>query len=251
MFRSVSGAISTGTLNREFYLAHGMEPHRIAHGVYPADHELFGNIDRRVPDADSAHTFVIGYAGKLLPRKGVDELLRAVALLGSDIRWRLDIIGDGPQKVNLEDIARHIGIAEKVRFLGFRNQTEMPVSLANLDLLVIPSTRNFRVLIAAEAMSIGIPVIVSSGTAVWGEGDLVESGVTGWAYQSGDVGQLAELLSVVAQDAGLRRRIADEGRRRSADQTAFTYANTVEAAVQIVAQEGPESLWRTRVNRTP
>jgi glycosyltransferase involved in cell wall biosynthesis len=153
--------------------------------------------------------------------------------------------------VNLEDIARHIGIAEKVRFLGFRNQTEMPVSLANLDLLVIPSTRDFRVLIAAEAMSIGIPVIVSSGTAVWGEGDLVESGVTGWAYQSGDVGQLAELLSVVAQDAGLRRRIADEGRRRSADQTAFTYANTVEAAVQIVAQEGPESLWRTRVNRTP
>ena len=70
-------------------------------------------------------SFVIGYAGALIPEKGVDLLLRACAGL-PDAGWRLAIVGDGPERAQLGALAGTLGIGERVDFLGQRASTQMP-----------------------------------------------------------------------------------------------------------------------------
>lgn len=208
VFRRAHGALSTGTFNREFYIRHGMPPDRISPGVCPADVELYraasdGSRQASVP-------LVIGFAGKLIPRKGAHELLSALALLPPGA-WKAEIVGDGPERHRLEALANALGLDGQVRFAGFVNQSEMPAFLAACDVVVVPSTVDMRVLVVIETMAAGTPVIVSSNTAVWGTGDLVEHGTTGLVYRSGDPGDLA---------ACIRSLIADPDRIRSLSEAA-------------------------------
>lgn len=193
LFRLATGALSTGTYNREFYIRHGMCPDRIHAGVCPANLDLYRRDRGTTPPA--GREVVIGFAGKLVETKGVDELLSALALIDPAAPWRGVIIGDGPERVKLERLASELGLNHRVEFRGFANQSEMPERLGSCDVVVVPSVLDHRVLIATEAMAAGAVVVVSTATAVWGRGDLVEDGITGLVYQSGDPSHLAEALS--------------------------------------------------------
>lgn len=157
------------------------------------------------------NSFVIGYAGKLIPRKGVDELLEAISFLPRLQPWELIIVGDGPQRVQLEHLADEMGVADRVRFFGFRNQSSMPSMLRMCDVVVVPSVHDMRVLVCVEAMAAGTPVIVSSGTAVWGSGDLIQHGSTGLVYRSGDARALTAQLESLMADRGKLDRLRDAG----------------------------------------
>ena len=128
------GAISTGTFNREFYIRCGMEPHRIWPGVCPADTEAFEHArvgSARLTDA-ADRPVRIGFAGKLIARKGADELLHAVALLPRTWDWTANLVGDGPLMADLQALVSQLGLDERVTFQGFANTTEMPGLLAKL-----------------------------------------------------------------------------------------------------------------------
>lgn len=154
----------------------------------------------------------IGFVGRLVPEKGVDLLLKAL----SDIRtpWRLVIAGDGPQRSYLETLAAHMGIAERISFVGHLPSLEIPSLYQELDMLVLPSrsrpnwVEQFgRVLV--EAMACGIPVIGSD----CGEIPNV-IGDAGLIFPEGDILTLRSCLMKLIEDHGLRVELGQKGRER-------------------------------------
>lgn len=229
LFRRVAGALSTGTFNREFYIRHHMHPARISPGVCPADIDLYAAARRKTGD-EGNRALVIGFAGKLTPREGAHELLAALALLPPG-GWEAFIFGEGSERPQLEALARALGITDHVTFAGFRNQYEMPGCLASCDVVVVPSTADTRVLVVVEAMAAGAAVVVSSNTAVWGSGDLIEHGQTGLVYRSGDPGDLADCLRSLIADRGRVRSLADAATARIEAFGPDAFRTHLEAAV--------------------
>jgi glycosyltransferase involved in cell wall biosynthesis len=181
-------------------------------------------------NASSQPPFVVGYAGRLVPEKGVDLLLRAVAQLPSAVQ--LHIRGSGPAAGSLQRLAHTLGVWERVRFDPLIPSMQMPEFLRQLSVLVLPSrTRpNWkeqfgRVLV--EAMACGVPVVGST----CGEIPHV-IGEAGLIFPEGEVGALAARLTSLQREASLRVQLAQSGRarvlahythRHIADQTLAVY----------------------------
>jgi glycosyltransferase involved in cell wall biosynthesis len=149
---------------------------------FGVDPEIFRPPEHR----DSGRGFVIGSASRrLVPEKGVDLLLQAVARLPGI--WRLQIAGEGPERRPLEKQAQQLGIQDRVSFDGVISSTQMPAYLGQLDVLVLPSRtlpnwkEQFgRVLIeamACEVVVIGsdsgeIPHVIGQAGLIFPEDDV-------------------------------------------------------------------------------
>lgn len=147
---------------------------------------------------------VIGTVARLSPEKGVDVLLRAVALL----RHRRQplacaIIGDGPQRRALLRLAQRLGVAGCIRWAGERAGAAR--FLRALDVYVQPSRRESLGLATLEAMAAARPVVASR---TGGLADLVRDGLDGRLVTPGDPEALARVLSELLLDRGQRERLA-------------------------------------------
>jgi glycosyltransferase involved in cell wall biosynthesis len=237
LMRLADGALSTGTFNREFYIWHGMNPRRIWPGVCPADTDLFGQARAsRIAEAGT-RDLRIGFAGKLTASKGVDELLRACALLPGDRSWSLTVVGDGPLMADLQTLAAVLGIDDRVTFRGFANTSEMPKLLAGFDVVVVPSRFDMRVLVSIEAMAAGAAVVVSAATAIWGPGDLVSDGETGLVYRSGDPAALAWQLHRLLDEPGLVARLSAAGAQRAASFGPDSFARVIASSARLCLRD--------------
>ena len=122
--------------------------------------------------------FVVGFGGQLVPWKGVDVLIKAMAALPDA---RLLLIGDGPLRAQLEALAARVGVAGRMHITGWIPSTGMPRWLAALDVLALPSLSSKRLAeqfgrILVEAMACGVPVVGSTAGEVpetVGEGGVV------------------------------------------------------------------------------
>lgn len=235
-FRFAAGALSTGTFNREFYIYQGMHPDRIVDSVYPIDVESY--TAARIHRREGKGKVAIGFAGKLIARKGVDELLRALQLISDGDIWEARIIGDGEERDRLEALSETLGIAARVDFRGFRNASEMPSELAGCDIVVVPSKQDNRGMIAAEAMAAGAAVIVSSNTGVWGRRDLVEDGVTGRVYRSGDAAELAMIIRELLTAPVVLASLQQEGGKRAAEHGPDAFTRALERAAVAIGAHG-------------
>ena len=158
-------------------------------------------------DADGA--FTVGFAGRLVAAKGIDDLLAAVARL--DFPFRLLVAGDGPLRERVE--SADIGRGQLELRPGLRS-AHMPDVYAEMDLLVLPSrttpawAEQFgRVL--CEALLCGVPVLgSSSGEIPW----VVETLGGGRIFPEGDVGILARMITDLRYDDAARAQLAQRGR---------------------------------------
>lgn len=156
--------------------------------------------------------FVIGYVGRLVPEKGVQDLLHAAAGLPGN--WRLRLLGSGPQRAQLLDLARSLSIGDRVVVEEWIPASEVPQYLRQLHVLVLPSRtqQNWkeqfgRVLI--EAMASGVPVIGSSS------GEIPHViGDAGLIFPEGDVEALRTQIHSLMVDRTLWRELAKNGRKR-------------------------------------
>jgi len=160
----------------------------------------------------TARPLLIGAAGRLVPEKGFDVLLAAVA--EQPDRWRVEIAGDGPEGPALRRQAARLGTGEQVKFLGQRSSVDMPDLYARWDVVVAPSrTRsNWKEQFGrtvAEAMSCGTPVVVSRS----GELPNVVDG-SGLVFEEGSAADLRACLERLAESTDLRRSLALAGRQR-------------------------------------
>ncbi len=131
-------------------------------GLDPAD---FAPAQRDEPTLGRLH---IGYVGRLETHKGVDVLLDAIALAGN---VTAEIAGDGPADGRLKQRAHSLGLDDRVAFVGYMPQSDLPEFYRRLDAVVVPSIpvpgwdeQFCRV--AVEAMSSGVPVIASATGAL-------------------------------------------------------------------------------------
>ena len=176
--------------------------------------------------------FTIGYAGGLVPEKGLDILLQACAALRQNWQWFL--VGSGNAEKELRRMTAELNLNERVHFLGRRSGKEMPAFYQSLDVFVLPSRtqRNWkeqfgRVLI--EAMSCSIPVVVSDS----GEGQQVV-GETGLVYPEADSQTLARHLQTL-QAAPLQRRLRGKaGRTRVL--THFSMPKVASKLIEVYSQ---------------
>lgn len=172
-------------------------------GVSP---DLFHPLSER-PD----RPVTLGIVGRrLVPEKGTDLLLYAAAPLNGN--WRIRIAGEGPERSRLEQLARQLGIQERVLFDGVISSTQMPDYLHQMDVVIVPSRtlpnwkEQFgRVLI--EAMACGIPVIGSDSGEI---PNVIDK--AGLIFAEGNVVELQTHLQTLLNDAELRRVMGQRGR---------------------------------------
>ena len=98
---------------------------------------------------------------RLAPDKGLEYLIEAAAILvRAGCNFRIVIAGDGPVRTRLEELARSLGVADRVAFLGFRE--DVSDLLAACDLVALPSLREGLSIALLEAMAAGKPIIATS-----------------------------------------------------------------------------------------
>ena len=194
---------------------------------FGVDPEIF----RPAVQPQATRPFTVGYAGGLLPEKGVDLLLRACAELPGE--WRLRLAGEGNAQAELVALAQTLGIADRVTFEGRMRSGSMPLFYHGLDAFVLPSRTTpswkeqfGRVLI--EAMACGVPVIGSAG------GEIPHViGDAGLLFPEEDVAALQGHLATLAASPDARRVLAEQGRARVLAH--FTMAEIARRTVEVYA----------------
>lgn len=148
-------------------------------------------------------TPVLVCAGNLIPRKGHQVLLRALARCAG-YSWKLQLAGEGREQAELARLAGELGLADRIDFLGELPPDTMPDFLANADLFILPSFAEGRSNALLEAMASGLPVVAS---AIAGVTELVDDDRTGRLFPPGDEQALAAVLRSLLQDASLLSRL--------------------------------------------
>lgn len=190
--------ITVSEAARAFFLAKALGPRvvLIPNGVaVPA-----------TPVADGGDDVV--YVGTLKEQKGVDVLLRAWAAMGAR-RERLLLLGDGPERAKLEELAGALGVGGSVRFEGMRDDVDAYLRRARA--FVLPSRWEGMPNALLEAMSYGLPCVA---TDVDGSRDLVEDARSGLLARPDDPEALAAALARILDDRALAAALGTAARAR-------------------------------------
>jgi glycosyltransferase involved in cell wall biosynthesis len=197
---------------REHLIAEGFPPARIGvihNGIdvgpppQPSDRQA---VRARLGVADDA--LVIGTIARLDPVKDLGSLIRAVAGMSGDRSVMLVIIGDGPERQNLERLASDLRCASVVRFIGHRDDAR--AWLPACDVYVNSSISEGVSLTVLEAMAAGLPIVA---TRVGGTPEVVDESC-GVLVAPRNPAALREALSALASDPGCRRRLGEAARAR-------------------------------------
>jgi glycosyltransferase involved in cell wall biosynthesis len=205
-------APSSGTY--DFISSLGIPKDRICRNCYTVDNDWWlaqsQMVDRtlvrnqwEIPDDAS----VVLFCGKLQPWKRPQDALRAFAQADIPDSY-LVIAGDGPMRTELEDEAKQLNISDKIRFLGFVNQSQLPSVYTSSDLFVFPSAYEPFGVVVNEAMLCGWPVVTSD--RVGARVDLVIPDQTGKVYSHANSAELASILQELLPD---RERLKDMSKK--------------------------------------
>jgi len=167
-------------------------------GNQPIDRTIFGF---------STNHVISTYIGRLSPEKNLTLLIRAfygVAMTYDHVR--LLIVGDGPERENLEAQVKHMNIDSKVHFTGMVEYKDIPAYLAACDIFVTPSIAETFGLSTIEAMAAGLPVL---GVDAPGSRDIIEDGVTGLTTPD-DVAVFTAKLTLLSTDHELRKKMGKQ-----------------------------------------
>jgi glycosyltransferase involved in cell wall biosynthesis len=175
---------------------------------------------------------VVLFCAKLQPWKRPQDLLAAFARAAISNAY-LVFAGEGALRQALESQAKSMGIADRVRFLGFVNQSGLPETYCASDVLVLPSSYEPFGVVVNEAMLCGCAVIVSD--RVGARFDLVRQSETGFVFPCGDAEALAAVLRRALNDRVALRRIGDTARERMASWSLADYDRVFVEAVSKAA----------------
>jgi glycogen(starch) synthase len=192
---------------------------------------------------------LIGYAGRLVYEKGVQNLVHAVPQLRQrHPELRVVIAGDGPYREELQAQTHALRLERTIRFVGFMNETQLPAVLGATDTTVVPSLYEPFGMVALEAAAAGAPLAVS---ATGGLAEIIESGVTGVTFAHGDPDALAGAVDSLLADEVFARRVARQARTMVSERygwatiaarTAAVYAAAVREASSFATRQAATAL---------
>jgi glycosyltransferase involved in cell wall biosynthesis len=148
---------------------------------------------------------------RLIERKGLGDLIRAMALLERG-RFQVEIVGGGSDEVVLRGLAADLGLANEVRFVGPMPRAEVARRYRAADLFTLPSSAEAFGNVFAEALASGLPIV---GSSIGGIPDLVEHGTNGLLVQAGNIEALAGAIRYLADDPELRQEMAQRNRAKA------------------------------------
>jgi len=217
LVRHTDAGLFIGTQSRKVLIALGLAEERLFPTPYSVDNERFASaaeslkpqrarLCREYGLNEDLPTFL--FCGKLIPKKHPLELLEAYHSAGLRGKAQLVFVGDGVLRARLEARVRELGLAH-VRFLGFLNQSQMPLAyvLGHVLCLFSDPTETWG-LVVNEAMACGRPVLVSDSVGC--VPDLVDE-TNGWVVPASDQDALVRTLRLAYEE----RHTWDEKGRRS------------------------------------
>ena len=165
---------------------------------------------------------IVGYVGRIMPEKDLETWLRAATLVAKQFPTaHFVLVGDGKDSTtqkDLQQLARILGIANRVHFPGYRE--DLLSVYATFDTFLLSSRREGLPNSILEAMAMGRPVVT---TDVAGAKELVQDGQTGYVLPQGDAHGLARAIISLAGNAKLRSQMGQASRQRIEDKFSFTH----------------------------
>ena len=205
------------------------------------------------PRAEQRSTgpIVIGTVKTLRPVYGIDMLVRGFSLCRRQLvrggqthlaeRLLLRIVGTGPERAALERLAAEWGVALVTQFSGAVPHSLVPEMLRELDIYVAVSRSESFGVAVLEASAVGLPVVVSH---VGGLPEVVQNGQTGLIVPPDNPEALAAELTRLVQDAALRQRLGEAGRRRVVEQ--YRWEDCVTRVIELYQETVGQQLRVTR-----
>jgi len=225
------------TLGKQMVHSLGIPEQRIALTPFSVDNNWWisqsNQVDRQIVrkhwDISDDATILL-FCAKLQPWKCPQDVLRAFAQANIQNSY-LIFAGDGSLKVELENEAQSLNIKNRVKFLGFVNQSQLPSIYSSSDLFILPSDYEPFGVVVNEAMLCGCPVIVSDKV---GAGyDLVRHDENGFIYPCGDINVLTEILKEVLPD---RNRLKNMGIAATDQMQSWSPEENIEAIVKALGK---------------
>lgn len=178
----------------------------------------FVDPNRFSPDRDRSHRQhfadddekIILHLSNFRPVKRIDDAVKVFARVNQEVPSKLLLIGDGPERERTMELARRLGVIDRVFFLGKQNAIENYYCIA--DLFLFPSEYESFGVAALEALSACVPVVATSGS---GLSEVVEDGQTGYLRPVGDVDALAAATISILKDPALAAQMGARGRERA------------------------------------
>jgi glycosyltransferase involved in cell wall biosynthesis len=218
IFRMAAAVITSSSKAEVFLQSLGIPADRIFMGRSVVDNTWWTDraehVDRAALRRElnlPADAGVVLYCAKLQAWKRPGDLLEAFSRANVSDSF-LVFAGDGPLRTALEQRSRDLRVADRVRFLGFVNQTRLPGVYVASDLLVLPSEYEPFGLVVNEAMLCGRPVVVSD--RIGARFDLVREGETGSVFPCGNVDALAKTLRSLLSDRSRLDRMGAAAKER-------------------------------------
>jgi glycosyltransferase involved in cell wall biosynthesis len=191
------------------------------------------------PKAGSGHAGRrrVVFAGRIVPPKGVDVLIRAAR----DVDAEFVVCGEGRELEEMRALARSLGVESRVLFTGWLDGDQLAQQLADASVVVVPSLwpEPFG-LVGIEALAAGRPVVAS---ATGGIGDWLQDGVSGMSVPPGDAALLAAALNELLADPARQAEMGLAGR----DAVRERFSAERHATVLMEAYEAARSIWRSRL----
>lgn len=181
---------------------------------------------KRLVAGAAANDFVIGWAGRLSEIKRPLDLVRTAAQVPGSI---LVLAGDGELRPDVERLAAELGLAERIRLLGYIE--DLGDWYGAFDTFLLTSANEGAPVVAIEALAAGTPVVA---TDAGGTRTVVDDGASGYLAPIGDVEALAGRLRELRDDADLRRRLGETGAVRMRER--FSVGRMVDETEAVYAE---------------
>jgi glycosyltransferase involved in cell wall biosynthesis len=167
-------------------------------------------------------------AGRLSIQKNPLLAIRALALM-REIEWSLDVIGDGPLRAEMETLARHEGIAERVTIHGWLSEAQVAERMAASDILLLTSLQEGLPMVAIEGLQWGLAIVSSQ---IGGVQDIVEEGKNGFLCEltaDAFAERLRQLLAAPELLNAMRRASREKAALFDLEKTVSAYEKILEA----------------------
>jgi len=185
----------------------GKKLHLIINGVDLSEVGSLDAINSDVLASKNSGKFILGYIGQLIPRKGLDVLLKALANV-KNVDWELYLVGEGEQRGELQELCQNIGIVDNLHFVGFR-QDRLDF-LRGFDVFVLPSRLEGIPRCLMEAMAAHVPIIASD---IPGCNDLIDHDKTGLLFKMDDHVELSSQIEKMAGSSILSGKLKENSFR--------------------------------------
>jgi glycosyltransferase involved in cell wall biosynthesis len=203
--RLPDGIVAISNKTRDDLIRCHVKPERI--DVIPVGIDL----ERITMIAPASTATDVLFAGRLISEKRVDLLLNAIAIARTKVpAIRCAIIGDGPERISLEDLTSKLGLDENVTFTGFVDQDGLTAFMKSSKVFVLPSEREGFGLVIIEANACKLPVI-SISHEMSAVRELVQDGVNGFLVSRGSPDEIADVILKLISDDTLREQLAENG----------------------------------------